>query len=1120
MASQLNTIQGIQTEEEINLIEFETAVITLEDQSFEIQQTNFGVNPAFDLIGLTDLRNDPQFAGIDGSGVSVVVIDTGLDQNHPLLAPNYLNGFDFVNNSNNPIDTQGHGTHVSGIVGAADPNIGVAPDVGLIGLQVFEDSGTAFNSTIEDALEWVLDNQERYNIVAVNLSLGAGFFTSESNVFGDLLIDDIQRLEEEGVTVVAAAGNSFSSNQSQNLAAPAIYSTLAVGAVWQDGVNSNVRFSSGATDFTTGADRLTSFTQRLDDDHVIFAPGAFINSTVPGGGFEQFAGTSQASPIVAGSVALLQEIALEFGGRLLSPEEIVDIITSTGDRIFDGDDENDNVNNTNTDYLRLNIHNAALEVQRRFGVIAPPSEGGIIGDANGTITGAIFGPILDGRVVNPIAGSIGIDGNSTNIGNTDVDIFRFEVVSPSNVNIEVISNASNPDDFDSFLRLFDASGNELISDDDGGEGLFSEIDIELDPGTYFVGVSGFNNSNYNPNIAGSGVAGETGNYALDFNLINDDSNGIISGAIPVNLGSNSDPLTFSGFIGDDLGNSVGGADVDLYEIVVPDNGVLFIDIDTPFLTDFVDSFLRLFDANGNALFFSNGSLAESDNNLSFDVDGNLTEFTDFQFPGFVFDEPNDRTFFSGHDTDSFLGIIVERGDVFHIGVSDSANQNYDPNNLNNRSALGSGGSYDLIIDFVNNDVNGSITQAVSGISLPLIGQGGSIGFDNSDLAVGDRDVDFVRINSENAGILEIDIDSLGDFSNQNPVNTSIFLFDGDGNQIAFNDDNFNDDNQFGVLDPLLQIPIEANQDYFVAITGFGNDNFDPFQLGSGSGGETGDYTFNSSLLPLTQISNLSDNIINNNGVQSVSIGDEIFANIGSDNSLFLGDTDVDIYSFIPSVSQRVNIFTTTNEQFSTDTFLRLFDANGNELAANDDRNNTTRGSLLQVDVTAGQEYFIGINGAGDEPSDYNPITGDGVNSGVEGDYILGITEFQEFVNSDATIDIDNNGEVDALTDGLLIIRHLFGFTEDSLVNGVLASNAQRNSPSEIGEFLFGVEEILDVDDNGNVDALTDGLLIIRHLFGFTGNSLVNGVVANDAERDSASEIQGYLDSIIPSGDFG
>ncbi|MDB9381780.1 S8 family serine peptidase, partial [Nodularia spumigena CS-584] len=207
-------------------------------------------NPAFNLIGLTQLRNDSRFVGIDGSGMAVAVIDTGLDGTHSLLNSNYVAGRDFVYGDNDPEDIDGHGTHVAGTVGAADPRYGVAPDVKLIGLKVFGNNGGGARSTdIQAALQWVIDNKELYNIVAVNMSLGAGFYTSVSEAAGDIIIDEVRRLEELGVVVVSATGNSFKNNEYQNMAAPAIFSTLAVGAVWQDGINRDFRWRSGGIDY-------------------------------------------------------------------------------------------------------------------------------------------------------------------------------------------------------------------------------------------------------------------------------------------------------------------------------------------------------------------------------------------------------------------------------------------------------------------------------------------------------------------------------------------------------------------------------------------------------------------------------------------------------------------------------------------------------------------------------------------------------------------------------------------------------------------------------------------------------------------------------------------------------
>jgi subtilisin family serine protease len=185
--------------------EDDSATAYIDNSETAIEQATVGANTAFDLIGLTQMRNDSRFTGIDGSGMTVAVLDTGLDRNHSLISPNYLAGVDFVNGESNPTDRQGHGTHVSGIVGASDEDIGVATDSNLIGLKVLGDNGYGSNTDIQEALQWVLDNRQKYNIVAVNMSLGSGFYTDKSQVGWTTGINLVQQLEAAGVTVVSAA---------------------------------------------------------------------------------------------------------------------------------------------------------------------------------------------------------------------------------------------------------------------------------------------------------------------------------------------------------------------------------------------------------------------------------------------------------------------------------------------------------------------------------------------------------------------------------------------------------------------------------------------------------------------------------------------------------------------------------------------------------------------------------------------------------------------------------------------------------------------------------------------------------------------------------------------------
>ncbi|MEO8136891.1 MAG: hypothetical protein ABI831_23305 [Betaproteobacteria bacterium] len=114
-----------------------------------------------------------------------------------------------------------------------------------------------------------------------------------------------------------------------------------------------------------------------------------------------------------------------------------------------------------------------------------------------------------------------------------------------------------------------------------------------------------------------------------------------------------------------------------------------------------------------------------------------------------------------------------------------------------------------------------------------------------------------------------------------------------------------------------------------------------------------------------------------------------------------------------------------------------------------------------------------------------------------------------------SLDVDLNGNYDALSDGLLVLRHLFGATGSASTNGALGAGAQRTNPADITAYLNAIAPALDVDGDGRVDALTDGVMVLRFQFGVRGEALTQGAISPGATRTAASEIEAFLQALMP-----
>jgi len=272
---------------------------------------------------------DVKALGFTGQGVTVAVIDSGVDRDHADLADSLVGEACFCGGGCCPgggttadgpgaaEDDNGHGTNVAGIVtsnGGVAPE-GGAPDAAVVAVKVLDATGGfCCASDVVAAMDWVL--AEHPETAVVNLSLGTHMLfegdCDGETAFTMALADAVNALRANGTLSVVATGNQ---GQAALVAAPAcVANAVAVGATWDAALGSQSPFGFCSDD--SSVDLPTCFTNSgavVD----LYAPGAYVVSTGLGGGTSSYAGTSQAAPTVAACAAAIRQ-----ADASLSPDAI------------------------------------------------------------------------------------------------------------------------------------------------------------------------------------------------------------------------------------------------------------------------------------------------------------------------------------------------------------------------------------------------------------------------------------------------------------------------------------------------------------------------------------------------------------------------------------------------------------------------------------------------------------------------------------------------------------------------------------------------------------------------------------------------------------------------------
>lgn len=243
--------------------------------------------------------------GVLGNKIGVAVLDTGVYQ-HEDICDNVKLFKDYVNYKTKMYDDNGHGTHICGIVAGKN---GIAPKADIISIKVLDRNGNGTANEMIKGLQWIKDNYHEWNIRIINISVG--FVVGADIEKQNIILEQIEELWDLGIVVVAAAGNN--GPMPNSVTVPGIARKI---------------ITVGASDDKAKKYSGVGPTECCIVKPEILAPGTKIISTaINKNGYISKSGTSMATPIVSGAIAL----ALEVNSKL-KPVEIKLLLYKTVDK--------------------------------------------------------------------------------------------------------------------------------------------------------------------------------------------------------------------------------------------------------------------------------------------------------------------------------------------------------------------------------------------------------------------------------------------------------------------------------------------------------------------------------------------------------------------------------------------------------------------------------------------------------------------------------------------------------------------------------------------------------------------------------------------------------------------